>query len=123
MVDYLEKLLHDGLWRWLVEQDRDVGVGSEITLGDSGRIDLLARTDDGEQVGFEVKADVAYKEGPAFSDGEMVSYGLCEQLSNYATSGDLHKLYYVSPDVSPITERDEIVKLRGADDFRSTVGR
>jgi hypothetical protein len=108
MVEFLEKLLHDGLWKWLEEQDEYSQIGSEITLGNSGRIDLVARTVDGEQVGFEVKADVAYKEGPAFSEGDMVNYGLCKQLSKYASSGYLDKLYYVSPDVSSFLSLGEV---------------
>jgi hypothetical protein len=33
-------------------------VAGEVTLGDAGRIDLVAKTEDGRYIGFEVKSDV-----------------------------------------------------------------
>jgi hypothetical protein len=106
MVDFLEQLLHDTLWEWLRRQDRYCEIGSEITLGGSGRIDLLAKTTDSLLVGFEVKADVAFSEGRA--DG----FDLSKQLSKYASSGYLDELYYVSPDVSVFEELGDYVTDR-----------
>lgn len=94
MVEFLEQLLHDTLWEWLENQNRYENIGSEITLGEGGRIDILAKTTDGLQVGFEVKADVEYRQGQA--DG----FDLSKQLSRYISTGYLDELYYVSPDVS-----------------------
>lgn len=98
MVEFLEQLLHDALWVALDRSERFRLTGSEITLGDSGRIDLLSETTDGRYVGFELKADTAYGEG------NVVGLDLCKQLLGYAESGYLDELYYVAPDVSAFEE-------------------
>lgn len=108
MVEFLEKLLHDSLWVTLDNDERFKVTGSEITLGNSGRIDLLSETVDGRYVGFEIKADTAHKEG------KVVGLSLCKQLLGYVESGYLDELYYVSPDVSAFEKLpDELIAAGG----------
>ena len=76
MASFGEALLKQRLWYWL-ETERGMKVEGEVNLG-TGRIDLIAKTSDGEVWGIELK-----KQG----------FGEYEQANRYIESGKIDRLY------------------------------
>jgi len=76
MASFGEALLKQRLWYWL-ETERGMEVEGEVNLG-TGRIDLIAKTSDGEVWGIELK-----KQG----------FGEYEQANRYIESGKIDRLY------------------------------
>lgn len=90
MATFEEALLQERLWTWL-EDDRGMTVEGELNLG-TGRIDLVARTPEGEFWGIEVKRRDAVGFGSRFYD----------QAHRYMESEKLDRLYFASPQVEGI---------------------
>lgn len=83
MTHCVEPFIQDIVWEWLNSRDEYQQVGSEITIGtgvNSGRIDLVAKTRDGEYHGFEIKNTAVAG----------------EQLNRYLYSEYLDKLFHCS---------------------------
>ncbi|MDF9746293.1 hypothetical protein [Natrinema salsiterrestre] len=79
----VEPYVQDLVWLWLENNPAYTQVGGEVSIGSgihSGRIDLVAKTADGEYHGFEIKNN-------AFAD---------EQLNRYLNSEYLDKLFHCS---------------------------
>lgn len=90
----VEPFIQDIVWRWLTANDRYTRVSAEIGIGDgvnSGRIDLIAETADGDIHGFEIK-------NRAFAD---------EQVNRYLESGYLDRLYHCSRRGRKVADRLE----------------
>jgi len=78
VTEFDEELLRQRVWYWL-ENHKKMSVDGEVGLG-VGRIDLVARTPDGEVWGIEVKT------------GDYDT----EQVHRYAESGKLDRLFIAS---------------------------
>ena len=76
MASFGEALLKQRLWYWL-ETEQGMKIEGEVNLG-TGRIDLIAKTSDGEVWGIELK-----KQG----------FGEYEQANRYIESGKIDRLY------------------------------
>lgn len=79
----VEPFIQDLVWCWLDQHSDYTEVAGEVGIGsgvNSGRIDLVAKTADGEFHGFEIKNN-------AFAD---------EQLNRYLRAGYLDRLYHCS---------------------------
>lgn len=92
MTHCIEPLIHDLIWCWLDEQDRYEIVSGEVPIGtgtNSGRIDIVGKTTDGEYHGYEIKdTDLSAK-----------------QLNRYIKSSFLDKVYHCSragPEINSI---------------------
>jgi hypothetical protein len=99
----IEDILVELIWQWL-DEVKGYQVDGEVTLGGSGRIDLVAKTPSGKYLGFEVKN----QSGFAPSDDTK----LFKQLIKYRNSRFLDKLYYCSQ-----SSADMVDKLRRSVDI------
>lgn len=88
----VEPFIQDLVWCWLDQHAEYTEVAGEVGIGsgmNSGRIDLVAKTTDGEFHGFEIKDN-------AFAD---------EQLKRYLRAGYLDRLYHCSRVGAEFAER------------------
>lgn len=88
----VEPFIQDLVWCWLDSHSDYTAVAGEVGIGsgvNSGRIDLVAKTTEGEFHGFEIKNN-------AFAD---------EQLNRYLQSGYLDRLYHCSRVGTTFAER------------------
>ena len=92
-----EQLFHSLFWEWIDRQSQYETVSSEVTLGDAGRIDLVAKTIDNRYIGFEIKAYIN------FNDPEKL-VSLYKQLRGYRDSKFLDEVYFVSPNTATFCE-------------------
>lgn len=89
-----EPLLRDLLWSSLDERQDIVDVGSEVNVG-SGRIDVVAKTDEDKYIGYEIKdAELIGDHSSVHSANDTVN-----QVNEYAESGYLDEVYLVSNEV------------------------
>lgn len=102
----VEPFIQDLVWCWLDNNEDYIQVGGEIPIGaetNSGRIDLVAETQEGEYHGFEIK-----NYAPAD-----------EQLNRYRKSGYLDKLFHCSRIGDDIKSRLEKQDKGGAGTYES----
>jgi hypothetical protein len=92
MVEYIEPLLKQLVWYWL-EEEKGMEVEGEVETGE-GRIDLVARTEEDEYYGVELKSRVG-----------KISY---EQANRYVDNGLLDGIYFASRGVSEAVEEKDI---------------
>jgi hypothetical protein len=79
----IEAFIQDVIWEWLHDNEKYTDISGEIKVGtgiNSGRIDLIAKTKDGDYHGFEVK-------NKASAD---------QQLNRYVCSESLDKVFHCS---------------------------
>lgn len=88
--DVDESYIHSLVWEWLEAQPAYTHIASEVSLGGAGNIDLVAKTDTGTYVGFEVKVNPTYT---GYKDDRMTT-----QFPKYKQSGYLDELYLVGVD-------------------------
>lgn len=128
-----EPTMHETIWEWLADQGYDVS--GEVTLGEAGRIDLVAYdTANNEYLGVEVKnqenrnetvdigsaipgadvSDLTHRGGVQFEDAERY----WKQLHRYQTSGYLDRLYFASQQpesvIDSITREPALVGYDGS---------
>jgi hypothetical protein len=92
MVLFVEELAKQHLWEWL-EAEKGWEVDGEVRTA-NGRIDLAARTPDGEYIGIELKAAVNLEFGSTLS----------EQIQRYIDSGQFDEVYFAGPSVEGVEE-------------------
>jgi hypothetical protein len=88
--DVDESYVHSIFWEWLDTQPEYTQIANEVRLGDAGQIDLVAKTESGDYVGFEVKVNPAYT---GYKDDRITT-----QFPKYKQSGYLDELYLVGVD-------------------------
>ena len=88
--DMDESYVHSIFWRWVDTQSEYTHIANEVRLGDAGQIDLVAKTESGDYVGFEVKVNPTYT---GYKDDRITT-----QLPKYKQSGYLDELYLVGVD-------------------------
>lgn len=84
MAAFVEALLKERLWYWL-ETEKNMEVEGEVQLG-TGRIDLVAKTPNGEIWGIELKK----------SEGTRFGSTLYDQAHRYIESGLLDRVFFAS---------------------------
>lgn len=107
MSHILEPLVRDNLWQILAADSEIDEVAAEVSLGESGTIDLVARSGD-SYTGYEIKSETLTRSG-----GKRI--GVVDQLNRYKESGYLDELYICS------IEPEEYVSLL-SDDYYITEG-
>lgn len=88
--DVDESYVHSIFWEWLDTQPEYTRIANEVSLGEAGHIDLVAKTESGDYVGFEVKVNPTYT---GYKDDRITT-----QIPKYKQSGYLDKLYLVGVD-------------------------
>lgn len=58
--DVDESYVQSIFWEWVDTQPEYTRIANEVRLGDAGQIDLVAKTESEDYVGFEVKVDPTY---------------------------------------------------------------
>lgn len=122
-----EPTMREELWCWLEQQGYNVT--GEITLGDSGRIDILAQNKENNNfIGVEVKNhDKIHKLAPYRVDRdkqdsrELALQIHWQQLEGYHKSGYLDELYFASQDpesIFEITNKSTVENLPSRLDLR-----
>lgn len=88
MSHILEPLVRDNLWQSLA-MDSDVDeIAAEVSLGEYGTIDLVARMDN-SYIGYEIKSETLTRSGGKGA-------GIIRQLEKYKKSEQLDKIYICS---------------------------
>lgn len=100
-INISESYLHSLFWNYLDEQPKYKRISTETSLGSAGRIDLLAETQSGEYIGFEIKKDINF-------DDPRVVLSMYKQLNKYRDSEYIDKLFFVGLNVDVFLNSDGI---------------